>query len=113
MEYKIRKLKTVGLRQGAPAAASLEWCPPALRKTAIAIAGFAVLIVGVAFIFLPAPAVLMVPLGLAILARELPGRKKRWIGPESTLAGRGSPSGIDSPRWLDSSSRIHRKFLLD
>jgi len=76
MEYKIRKLKTVGLRQGAPAAASLEWCPPALRKTAIAIVGFAVLIVGVAFIFLPAPAVLMVPLGLAILAREFAWAKK-------------------------------------
>jgi hypothetical protein len=70
MHYKIRKLKTVGLRQGAPAAVSLEWCPPALRNTAIAIAGFAVLILGAAFIFLRAPAVLVIPLGLAILARE-------------------------------------------
>ena len=70
MDYKIRKLKTVGLRQGAPAVALGWWYPPALRKTAIAIAGFAVLIVGVAFIFLPAPSVLVIPLGLAILARE-------------------------------------------
>ena len=70
MEYKIRKLKTVGLRQGAPAAVSLAWYPPALRKTATAIAGFAVLIVGVAFIFLPAPSIVVIPLGLAILARE-------------------------------------------
>jgi uncharacterized protein (TIGR02611 family) len=70
MDYKIRKLRTVGLRQGAPGATSLEWYPLALRKTAIAIAGFAVLIVGVAFIFLPAPSVVVIPLGLAILARE-------------------------------------------
>src|SRR5438128_2308466 len=76
MEYKIRKLKTVGLRQGAPSAVSLEWFPPALRKTAVAIAGFAVLIVGVALIFSPAPAVLVIPLGLAILAREFTWAKK-------------------------------------
>jgi uncharacterized protein (TIGR02611 family) len=76
MDYKIRKLKTVGLRQGAPAAASLGWYPPALRKTAIAIAGFAVLIVGVAFIFLPAPSMVVIPLGFAILAREFPWARR-------------------------------------
>ena len=76
MDYKIRKLKTVGLRQGAPAAVSLEWYPTALRKTARAIAGLAVLILGVVFIFLPAPAVLVIPLGLAILAREFPWAKE-------------------------------------
>jgi uncharacterized protein (TIGR02611 family) len=76
MEYKIRKLRTVGLRQGAPSAVSLEWCPPALRKTAIAIAGFAVLLVGMAFIFLPAPGLLVIPLGLAILAREFPWARR-------------------------------------
>ena len=76
MEYKIRKPKTVGLRQGAPAVVSMGWYPLALRKTAIAIAGFAMLIVGVTFIVLPAPSVLVIALGLAILAREFPWAKR-------------------------------------
>lgn len=47
-----------------------SWYGPALRKTAVAVAGFAVLFVGVAFIFLPAPSFVVIPLGVAILARE-------------------------------------------
>ena len=46
------------------------WYGPALRKTAVAVAGFAVLVVGVAFIFLPAPSFMVIPFGFAILARE-------------------------------------------
>jgi uncharacterized protein (TIGR02611 family) len=76
MEYKIRKLKTVGLRQGAPAVVSLGWYPAALRKTAIAIAGLAVLIVGMVFMFLPVPSILVILFSLAILAREFPWAKK-------------------------------------
>ena len=49
------------------------WFGPALRKTAVAVAGFAVLAIGISFIFLPAPSVVVIPLGLAILAREF-----RW-----------------------------------
>ena len=45
---------------------------PALRKIAVAIAGFSVLAAGVALIVLPGPAVVVIPLGLAILAREFP-----------------------------------------
>jgi tellurite resistance protein TerC len=41
-----------------------------LRKVAIAIAGFAVLAVGVLMIVLPGPAVVVIPLGLTILAKE-------------------------------------------
>ena len=41
MHYKIRKLKTVGLRQGAPTVTP-GWNPMALRKTAIAMGGLAV-----------------------------------------------------------------------
>jgi uncharacterized protein (TIGR02611 family) len=76
MEYKIRKLKTVGLRQGAPAVVSPGLFPAALRKTAIAIGGLAVLMVGMVFIFLPAPSILVILFGLAILAREFPWAKK-------------------------------------
>ena len=48
---------------------------PRLRKVAIAIAGFSVLIAGVALLVVPVPgtSVVIFPLGLAILAREF-----RW-----------------------------------
>jgi tellurite resistance protein TerC len=40
------------------------------RRLIIVVAGFTVLIVGVAMIVLPGPAVVVIPLGLAILATE-------------------------------------------
>jgi len=40
------------------------------RKVAVAVLGFIVLAFGVALIVLPGPAVLVIPLGLAILATE-------------------------------------------
>lgn len=41
-----------------------------VRKVVVAIAGFSVLAFGMVLIVLPAPAVLVIPLGLAILAKE-------------------------------------------
>jgi uncharacterized protein (TIGR02611 family) len=41
-----------------------------VRKVAVATAGFSVLTVGVALIVLPGPAVIVIPIGLAILAKE-------------------------------------------
>jgi uncharacterized protein (TIGR02611 family) len=43
---------------------------PKTRRPVIAILGGSVLLVGVAMILLPGPAVIVVPLGLAILATE-------------------------------------------
>ena len=76
MQFTIQRLETVGPQPGAPVEVILGWYLPALRKVAVAIAGFAVLIVGVAFIFLPAPSVVVIPVGLAILAREFPWAQK-------------------------------------
>ena len=48
-------------------------CPvmtAAVRKIGVAVIGFSILTCGVALIVLPGPAVLVIPLGLAILARE-------------------------------------------
>jgi tellurite resistance protein TerC len=62
-------------------------CPPTVRKAAVVIAGFAVLLVGFALIVLPGPAIVVIPLGLAILAKELPwarrllDRLKGVVGP--------------------------------
>jgi uncharacterized protein (TIGR02611 family) len=41
-----------------------------VRKIVIGIVGVSVLCVGTAMIFLPGPAILVIPLGLAILATE-------------------------------------------
>jgi hypothetical protein len=40
------------------------------KRAVIALTGFTVLLVGAAMIFLPGPAVLIIPAGLAILASE-------------------------------------------
>lgn len=51
---------------------SLHWLPNIrwLRRVIVAIIGFTVLLIGVAMIVLPGPAVVVIPLGLAILATE-------------------------------------------
>ena len=54
---------------------------PSVRKLAVAAAGFSVLAAGVALIVLPGPAVVVIPIGLAILAREFPwaARLLNWL----------------------------------
>ena len=49
-----------------------------LRKLAIAVAGGSVVLVGIAMIVLPGPAILVIPLGLAILATEFHWAR-RWL----------------------------------
>jgi tellurite resistance protein TerC len=49
-----------------------------LRRIGIAIAGGAVLLVGIAMIVLPGPAFLMIPAGLAILGLEF-AWARRWL----------------------------------
>jgi uncharacterized protein (TIGR02611 family) len=41
-----------------------------IRRVFVAIAGFTVLLIGIAMIVLPGPAFIVIPLGLAILATE-------------------------------------------
>ncbi len=43
---------------------------PRLRKTIVAIVGVSVILIGIVMIVLPGPAILIIPLGLAILATE-------------------------------------------
>ena len=57
----------------------------AARKIVVAVVGLTVLLIGVAMIVLPGPALIMIPLGLAILgaefawARHFLGRMRRHI----------------------------------
>jgi uncharacterized protein (TIGR02611 family) len=41
-----------------------------IKRIFIAVIGFTVLVIGIAMILLPGPAILVIPLGLAILATE-------------------------------------------
>ncbi|MDX6611006.1 MAG: hypothetical protein QOD75_192 [Blastocatellia bacterium] len=43
---------------------------PWLRKAIVGVIGFTVLLIGVVMIVLPGPAIIVIPLGLAILATE-------------------------------------------
>jgi|1185.fasta_scaffold1679547_1 hypothetical protein len=51
------------------------------RKIGVAVLGGALLLVGVALIFLPGPAVVVIPLGLAVLGTEFPWaqRLQRYV----------------------------------
>ena len=49
-----------------------------LKKSAITVVGTILVLIGVLFIILPGPAVLFIPLGLALLSLEYPWAKK-WL----------------------------------
>ena len=55
-----------------PLFATFKW----IKRIAIAVAGFTVLLVGVAMIVLPGPAFIVIPAGLAILALEFTWAKR-------------------------------------
>ena len=47
-----------------------------LKRAVVAVIGFTVLLIGVAMVVLPGPAVVVIPLGLAILATEFVWAKR-------------------------------------
>jgi len=51
---------------------SLQWLPDIrwLRRVIVAVIGFTVLLIGIAMVVLPGPALVVIPLGLGILATE-------------------------------------------
>jgi tellurite resistance protein TerC len=59
-----------------------------LRRIVVALAGGTVLVVGVAMIVLPGPAVIVIPAGLAILATEFLWAR-RMLHRVKRTAGRG------------------------
>ena len=48
----------------------LEGVPPMIRRVIVAVVGGTVFLIGVALIFLPGPAFIVIPIGLAILGSE-------------------------------------------
>jgi len=51
---------------------------PRLRRFLIGTIGFSVLLIGLVMIVLPGPAILIVPLGVAILASEFAWARRVW-----------------------------------
>jgi hypothetical protein len=56
----------------------LEDAPPFVRQVIISVIGGTILLIGIAMIVLPGPAVVAIPLGLAVLATEFLWAR-RWL----------------------------------
>jgi uncharacterized protein (TIGR02611 family) len=59
-----------GSPEPVPALARRQSALRVARKVAIGVAGGSVLLAGIALLFLPGPAIVVIPIGLAILATE-------------------------------------------
>ena len=77
----------------------MHWLP----RIMIATAGFLVLLAGIAMLFLPGPAILVIPIGLAILSLEFVWAER--------LLEKALESGASFGGWLGRVVR-HRNFLL-
>jgi len=55
----------------------LEEAPPLVRRVIVAVIGGTILLIGIAMIVLPGPAIAVIPVGLAVLATEIWSR--RWL----------------------------------
>jgi len=66
-----------------------------IKRIAIAVAGFTVLLIGIAMIILPGPAFIVIPAGLAILAIEFAWAKKLLA--EAKEKGTGFLRGRKTP----------------
>ncbi len=74
------------LRQGL----HLHKLPPGVRRALVAVIGSVVLLIGVAMIILPGPAIVVIPLGLAILASEFAWARRWWHASRDWLKRTGS-----------------------
>lgn len=64
------------------------------RRVAVSFIGFTVLLIGVIMVVTPGPAILVIPLGLAILATEFVWAR-RWLrNVKAKVAGLGKAAGI-------------------
>lgn len=77
----------------------MHWLP----RIMVATAGFLVLFAGIAMLFLPGPAILVIPIGLAILSLEFVWAER--------LLEKALDSGATFGGWLGRVVR-HRAFLL-
>lgn len=67
-----------GLRFRIQKMLHLEDVPPLVRRVIMAVIGGTILLLGIAMIVLPGPAIVVIPLGLAVLATEFIWAR-RWL----------------------------------
>jgi tellurite resistance protein TerC len=75
----------------------LEQAPQVIRKIVVAVIGTTVLLIGVALLVLPGPAIIVIPIGLGILASEFIWARRvikrgRILVKRTRRALRGSPT---------------------
>ena len=61
-----------------------------LRRAVVAVIGFTVLLIGFAMVVLPGPAVMVIPLGLAILATEFVWARRLLEKARATIGRKGA-----------------------
>ena len=64
-----------------------------VRRVIVSVVGATVLLIGIALLVLPGPAFVVIPVGLAILATDTPGRaggSKKFVELRATLSPVGS-----------------------
>jgi uncharacterized protein (TIGR02611 family) len=61
-----------------------------LRRAVVAVIGFTVLLIGIVMVVLPGPAIVVIPLGLAILATEFVWAKRLLEKARSTITRKGA-----------------------
>lgn len=59
-----------------------------LRRAVVAVIGFTVLLIGLAMVILPGPAIVVIPLGLAILATEFVWARRLLERARASLTGK-------------------------
>lgn len=82
------------------------------RKIGIAVAGSTVLLVGVAMIVLPGPAVLVIPLGLTILSKEFPWARRVMVWLQGQMNRRLSAIRSVTGRTAGLARTLYRQTLL-
>lgn len=70
-----------------------------LKRTMRTVLGLLCLLIGIVFILLPGPAVIFIPLGLALLSMEYHWAK-RWLKISQRYFRQAAVKADDSLRWL-------------
>lgn len=68
-----------------------------LRRAVVALIGFTVLLIGLAMMVLPGPAVIVIPLGLAILATEFVWARRLLEKARAAITHKGTKKSEQSP----------------
>ena len=88
LEKWIRFGRNLSIRHDSPMELRRKRNSPIWRRVIVFFIGGAFLIIGVAMLVLPGPALLLIPLGLAILATEFPWARKWLVAARQWLRGR-------------------------